>query len=106
MSLCKIDFIENCEIIATAQNDVSGNFNFIRSIGLIHTTYRWPNNTVVYNMDSPPFEQSDKDLVESSLKAIEEVTCIKFIHRTNEDYFVNLTVMNEYLKKFRRNQTM
>lgn len=60
--------------------------------GLVQTMYRWPNNTVVYNMDSPPFEQSEKDLVERSLKKIEEVTCVQFVKRTDEDYFVNLTV--------------
>lgn len=84
------DFPENCEIIVTdAQQE---EFNFIRA-GLIDTRYRWPNNTVVYNMNSPPFEQYEKDLVERSLKSIEDVTCVKFVRRTNEDYYVNLTVM-------------
>lgn len=81
---------ENCEIIVT---DVERDeFTFART-GLTQIWYRWPNNTVVYNMDTPPFEQSDKDLVEHSLKQIEEVTCVKFVKRTDEDYFVNLTVI-------------
>lgn len=64
--------------------------------GLKHTMYRWPNNTVVYNMDSPPFEQSEIDLVGRSLEAIENVTCVKFVKRTDEEYFVNITVTNSF----------
>lgn len=43
-------------------------------------------------MDTPPFEEFEKDLVRRSLKRIEEVTCVKFVQRTNEDYYINLTV--------------
>lgn len=47
-------------------------------------------------MDSPPFVESEKELVERSLKRIEEVTCVKFVQRTVEDYYVNLTVIMLY----------
>lgn len=47
---------------------------------------------MVYNMDTPPFEASEKALVFSSLKKIEEVTCVKFVQRTNENYYIHITV--------------
>lgn len=43
-------------------------------------------------MDSPPFEEFEKDLVKRSLMKIEEVTCVKFVQRKNEDYYINITV--------------
>lgn len=89
------DLVENCEIIET----VPVNDGFISPrTGLIQTMYRWPNNLVVYNMDSPPFEQSDIDMVERALKEIEDVTCVKFVKRTVEDFYVNLTVNTQTVK--------
>lgn len=87
---------EACEIIVT---DAEKSELFSPRTGLAHTTYRWPNNTVVYNMNSPPFKDSEKELVERSLKLIEEVTCVKFVTRTIEDYFINLTVRLAFLIK-------
>ncbi|KAJ6641051.1 Zinc metalloproteinase nas-4 [Pseudolycoriella hygida] len=79
---------EPCEIIVS---DAEKQERLLMRNGMVQTMYRWPNNTVVYNMDSPPFDAAEKDLVERSLKTIEQVTCVKFLKRTNEDFYVNLT---------------
>jgi len=55
--------------------------------GLVDVNYRWPNNTIVYEL-STSFEQHRLDDIELALKRIEEVTCLRFVERTNEVNYV------------------
>lgn len=62
--------------------------------GLVNENYRWPNNTVVYEI-STAFAPDRIESIELGLRRIEEVTCIRFVRRTNEVNYVYVTVRNE-----------
>lgn len=59
--------------------------------GLISTKYRWPNKTVPYLL-STNHTQQHREYIERILKTIESVSCVKFIRRTNETDYVEITV--------------
>ena len=59
--------------------------------GLINTKYRWPNKTVPYQL-SDDHTKEQRDYIEKGLRTLESVSCLKFVRRTNETKFVNLTV--------------
>lgn len=59
--------------------------------GLVNENYRWPNNTVVYEI-STAFAQDRVESIELGLRRIEEVTCIRFVKRTTEVNYVYVTV--------------
>lgn len=59
--------------------------------GLISTKYRWPNKTVPYQL-SMNHTQQHRDYIERTLKAIESVSCVKFIRHTNEVDYIDITV--------------
>lgn len=68
--------------------------------GLIETKYRWPNNTIPYQLSSNHTE-AQQNYIELGLRTIEAISCVKFVRRTNEENFVNITVSNQkkvYLK--------
>lgn len=71
---------EQMEIISTPERN-----------GLILVKYRWPNKTVAYQLNANHTQQQ-RDFIEISLKTLESVSCLKFVRRTNEEEFVNLTV--------------
>lgn len=63
--------------------------------GLINLMYRWPNNTIPYELSSV-FDQDQLDYIELGLRRIEEVTCMHFVRRTNEVNYVYVQVsLNE-----------
>lgn len=59
--------------------------------GLVDINYRWPNSTIPYEL-STDFEQHRLDDIELALRRIEEVTCLRFIKRTDEVNYVYVTV--------------
>lgn len=59
--------------------------------GLIATKYRWPNKTLIYQM-SEDHTKEQRDYIEKALKTLESVSCVKFVKRTNEKNFVEITV--------------
>lgn len=71
---------EQMEIISTPERN-----------GLILVKYRWPNKTVAYQLNANHTQQQ-RDFIEISLKTLESISCLKFVRRTNEEQFVNLTV--------------
>jgi len=58
--------------------------------GLVNENYRWPNNTVYYEISSD-FEQDRVESIELGLRRIEEVTCLRFVKRTDEVNYVYVT---------------
>lgn len=59
--------------------------------GIRDDWYRWPNKTVPYLLiDEHTKEQND--YIELALRKIESVSCVKFVRRTNEYDYVELTV--------------
>lgn len=72
--------------------------------GLVNENYRWPNNTVFYEI-SPDFTQDRVDSIELGLRRIEEVTCIRFVKRTDEINYVYVTVSNQ-IDNSERNMTV
>lgn len=61
--------------------------------GIIASKYRWPNKTVPYQMSSNHTE-AQQNYIKLGLRTIEAVSCVKFVRRTNEANFVNMTVSN------------
>lgn len=59
--------------------------------GLIDEKYRWPNKTVAYQL-SQNHTKAQQDFIEKGLRTLESVSCLKFVRRTNETKYVNLTV--------------
>lgn len=59
--------------------------------GVIPEKYRWPNKTIPYQL-SANHSKEQQDFIEKGLRTLESVSCLKFVRRTNEKKFVNLTV--------------
>lgn len=59
--------------------------------GLISTKYRWPKKTVPYQL-SMDHTKEQRDYIELALKTIESVSCVKFVRRTNQWNYVDVTV--------------
>lgn len=64
--------------------------------GLISSKYRWPNRKIPYQLSSDHSKQ-ERNFIESALKTIESVSCVKFVRRINEQNFVNVTVSIKHL---------
>lgn len=62
--------------------------------GMVNVRYRWPGNTVPYVL-SNSFDADQRAYIELGLKRIEELTCIKFVPRTNQISYVDVTVSTE-----------
>lgn len=58
--------------------------------GLISTDYRWPNKTIPYQL-SMNHTKKQRDYIEQALGTIESVSCVKFIRRTHESDYVEVT---------------
>lgn len=63
--------------------------------GLINTTYRWPQNTIPYALSSV-FNEAQLAHINRGLREIEEATCLKFVLRTTESNYVDVTVSSSY----------
>lgn len=59
--------------------------------GLTEKKYRWPNNIVPYEL-SPAHTINQQEFIESALRQIESISCIKFVRRTNENDYIEITV--------------
>lgn len=57
----------------------------------ISTKYRWPNKTVPYQL-SMNHTSEQRNHIELALKTIESVACVKFIRRSNETDYIEITV--------------
>lgn len=60
----------------------------------IEQSYRWPNRIVPYVMSKGHIKEQ-QDYIEQALKKFEQVTCIKFEPRTNEDDYIQITVSDQ-----------
>lgn len=76
-------------ILTQEQEDVL--FSRTRN-GLISKKYRWTNKTVPYQLSSD-HSKEEQDYIEKGLKTLESVSCLKFVRRTNERDFIELTVI-------------
>lgn len=59
--------------------------------GLISEQYRWTNKTVPYQMTTGHTKEQ-RAHIELALKVLETVSCVKFVKRTNEEDYVEMTV--------------
>lgn len=59
--------------------------------GIIDDYYHWPNKTVPYQL-SDEHTKEQNDYIELALRTIESVSCVKFVRRTNEYDYVEVTV--------------
>lgn len=67
--------------------------------GVIETKYRWPNKTVPYQLSSN-HTKAQQDFIELGLRTLETVSCVKFVRRTTERNFVNMTVSILYKQMY------
>lgn len=54
------------------------------------TNYRWPNKTIPYE-HSQEHSKKQQEYIERAMKMIETVSCVKFIKRTNEEDYIEIT---------------
>lgn len=59
--------------------------------GLIDTKYRWPNKTLAYILNAE-LTKEQQDYIGVALKTMESISCVKFVQRTNENDYVEVTV--------------
>lgn len=59
--------------------------------GLIDTNYRWPDNVVPYELNAI-FDQAQRDHIVRGLHEIELISCLRFVERTTEVNYVEVTV--------------
>lgn len=59
--------------------------------GLINLERRWPNNIVPYTLVAE-INDAHRTLIEKSLRLIEDISCIRFIVRTDEVDYVEVMV--------------
>lgn len=59
--------------------------------GRLKTKYRWRNATVPYVL-SMDHTKEQQNYIESALKTIESVSCVKFVRRTNENDHIEVQV--------------
>lgn len=61
--------------------------------GLISKAKHWPNKTVYYQL-SDEHTKEQRDYIELALKKMESVSCLKFVRRTNQNEYIELTAEN------------
>lgn len=59
--------------------------------GLKETLQHWPNKTVYYQL-SQEHSQEQRNYIELTLRKMESFSCIKFVKRTNQKSYVQITV--------------
>lgn len=64
----------------------------LEKTGIIDTSYRWPNATVPYVLADGFFTQAQVEQIERGLRAIEAVSCIRFVPHTDEANYVEVIV--------------
>lgn len=67
--------------------------------GLINLNYRWPNAVVPYVLADGYFTQAQVEHIERELKFIEDASCVRFVHRTDEANYVEVIVRNILLSR-------
>lgn len=72
------------------QDQIDALFSINRN-GQIDKNYRWPNKTLTYEFAERHTEEHNK-YIEMALKTLESVSCLKFVRRTNEKDYVQMTV--------------
>lgn len=60
--------------------------------GLIDESYRWPDNVVPVTLVPGHFDAEHEAHVYLGLRTLESVSCVRFVNRTVETNFVELTV--------------
>ncbi|KRY38945.1 Zinc metalloproteinase nas-5 [Trichinella spiralis] len=70
-----------CFLILTALHYITGFKYVIR---------KWPDHKIPYIID-PSYSDKERRFIESSMRTVEKDTCIKFVNRTNEPYFLRVT---------------
>lgn len=72
------------------QEQIDGLFNPTPRNGLVNVATRWPNARVPYIFSNQQ-DQAQKDYIVKALGVIESVTCIRFVPRTDEADYVEIT---------------
>ncbi|XP_053686030.1 astacin-like [Sabethes cyaneus] len=58
---------------------------------LIGASYRWPDNTVYYAIDTNAFTLTQQDAIRAALQQIMLVSCMKYVARTTQTDYVLVT---------------
>ncbi|KAL1244491.1 Zinc metalloproteinase nas-7 [Trichinella spiralis] len=58
--------------------------------GFKYVIRKWPDHKIPYIID-PSYSDKERRFIESSMRTVEKDTCIKFVNRTNEPYFLRVT---------------
>ncbi|XP_065090117.1 zinc metalloproteinase nas-14-like [Ochlerotatus camptorhynchus] len=74
-------------ILDTTQEDIlqSGR------TALIGPSYRWPNYTVYYSIQTGDFTTAQQNSIKLALEEIMLLSCVKFVQRTNQPDYVRVT---------------
>ncbi|XP_055535164.1 seminal metalloprotease 1-like [Wyeomyia smithii] len=76
------------DMILTAEQYV----DIYRKNGMLAEKYRWPSNTLLYEIEEGWFEQDQIDYIHQAMQIIEDATCLRF--KVRDDYdnpsFINI----------------
>lgn len=72
----------------------------LEKTGVINTNYRWPDGVVPYVLADGYFSEGQIEQIERGLRAIEDASCIRFVHRTDEENYVEVIVSKNILIGF------
>lgn len=93
------------ELSGQFEGDMVLNYEQAKSIfgkdrtGLVDTKYRWTSNTIPYIL-TDKFSDEQKAYIRSGLDRLEAVSCLKFVPKTTEIDFVDVTVIYELHAQF------
>lgn len=73
-----------------SENQLDGIVAPLRN-GIVHRLWHWPNKTIPYAMNES-HSREQQEYIEETLRKMEAVSCIKFVPRTNEDHYIQITV--------------
>lgn len=83
-------------VLTSEQEQMADGVKVSERTGLIDTNYRWPDNVVPYELNEI-FSQAQRDHIVKGLHEIELISCLRFVERTTEINYVEVTVSEIYI---------
>lgn len=73
-------------------------FSPVHNVSML-SNYRWPNKVIPYQ-HSHDHSKKQQEYIEQALKMIESVSCVRFIKRTTEEDYIEITASKSVCDSF------